>query len=114
MMVAARPHNEYSLGRRDVDSADPPYVAESRFGIWFLGTETWVEHVLTRAISDLERLIKDRRASYPVIVDVGCGFGRSFKLLHERFRPERMIGVDINPKMLAASAAESARHNLGV
>ena len=113
-MVAARPHNECALGRPDVDPADPPYVAELRFGIWFLSTETWVEHVLTRAISDLERLIKDRRASYPVIVDVGCGFGRSFKLLHERFRPERMIGVDINPKMLAASAAEFARHNLGV
>ena len=32
--------------------ADPgrsdPHVPESRFGIWFLGTEIWAEHVLER------------------------------------------------------------------
>jgi ubiquinone/menaquinone biosynthesis C-methylase UbiE len=113
-MVRALSDNEPALRKRGVDPDDPPYVAESRFGIWFLGTETWAEHVLTRAIRDLERLIKNRKPSYPVIVDVGCGFGRSFKLLHECFRPERMVGVDINPRMLEASSAEAARHKLYV
>lgn len=42
------------------------HVPESRFGQWFLATDTWAVHVLTRAISDLERLIEDRRESYPV------------------------------------------------
>lgn len=91
---------------------EAPYVAESRFGLWFLATETWVEHVLTRALRDLEPLIKDRRPSYPVVADIGCGYGRSFKLLHERFRPERMIGIDINPAMLEASAQQATRHGL--
>jgi ubiquinone/menaquinone biosynthesis C-methylase UbiE len=70
--------------------------------------------VLTRAINDLERLIENRLPSYPVIVDVGCGLGRSFKLLHERFKPERMIGVDIDGEMLQAAAAEIAKQNLTV
>jgi ubiquinone/menaquinone biosynthesis C-methylase UbiE len=90
------------------------YVPETRFGIWFLRTETWAKHVLERALNDLERLIVDRRASYPVIVDVGCGRGRSFKLLADRFRPERMIGVDVDADMLQVAAAEVARDNLKV
>jgi ubiquinone/menaquinone biosynthesis C-methylase UbiE len=103
--------------REDDLIASPPgarYVPESRFGVWFLGTDIWAEHVLERAIKDLERLIRDRRRSYPVIVDVGCGFGRSFKLLHDRFAPQRMVGIDINPTMLAAAATEAARHQLVV
>jgi SAM-dependent methyltransferase len=107
-------HGGLALGPGDAEPGGAAYVAESHFGLWFLGTETWVEHVLTRAICDLERLIPDRRDSYPVVADFGCGYGRSFKLLHERFQPERMIGVDINPEMLTASAAQAARHGLSV
>lgn len=91
-----------------------PHVPETRFGIWFLNTETWVEHVLRRAVADLDRLIPDRRPSYPVIVDVGCGRGRSFELLRDRFRPERLIGVDIDPAMIEAAAAEAAKRRLPV
>jgi ubiquinone/menaquinone biosynthesis C-methylase UbiE len=90
------------------------YVAESRFGVWFLGTEVWARHVLERALKDLEGLIENRRASYPVIVDVGCGYGRSFKLLNERFAPKRMVGVDVDPKMLALATKEAARNGLTV
>lgn len=90
------------------------YVPETRFGIWFLRTETWTKHVLERALNDLERLIVERRSSYPVIVDVGCGRGRSFKLLAERFRPERMIGIDVDADMLEVAAGEVAKDNLKV
>lgn len=76
------------------------WVPETGFGKWFLGTETWRIHVLERALADLDPLIPARRSSYPVILDIGCGCGRSFRLLHERFRPERMIGVDICAEML--------------
>jgi ubiquinone/menaquinone biosynthesis C-methylase UbiE len=76
------------------------YVPETRFGIWFLKTGTWTKHVLERAINDLQSLIGDRQSSYPVIVDIGCGRGRSFKLLHQRFQPSQMIGVDIDLEML--------------
>jgi len=85
-----------------------PYVPETRFGIWFLGTEVWVEHVLERALDNLEGLIEDRKASYPVIVDVGCGWGRSLELLHQRFAPQRIVAVDIDPAMLDIASARVA------
>lgn len=89
-------------------------MPETQFGKWFLRTGTWTEHVLERAIVDLERLIPDRQPAYPVIVDVGCGWGRSFKLLDDRFRPERMIGIDIDPAMVVAAASEAQKHGLKV
>ena len=97
-----------------VQQSTPSHVPESRFGIWFLGTETWAVHVLERAVNDLGCLIRDRQPSYPVIVDVGCGSGRSFKLLRDRFAPQRLIGIDIDPAMLAVAAAEAARHGVAV
>lgn len=84
----------------------PPHVPETAFGIWFLQTPTWTVHVLERALKDLERLIPERRASYPVVIDVGCGWGRSLPKLHQRFAPQRLIGIDVDPKMLEASQRE--------
>ena len=98
----------------EIDEAPAAHVRETRFGTWFLSTQTWAVHVLQRAFTDLERLIQDRRSSYPVIVDVGCCWGRSFKLLHERFAPRRLIGLDIDPAMLDAAGAEAARHGIDV
>ncbi|MBT4626346.1 MAG: class I SAM-dependent methyltransferase [Rhodospirillales bacterium] len=92
----------------------PVFVPETRFGVWFLGTEVWVEHVLDRAIKDLERLIENQKSSYPVILDVGCGWGRSFKILKERFSPQRMIGVDVNPNMLAITARQVSKQGIDV
>jgi ubiquinone/menaquinone biosynthesis C-methylase UbiE len=93
---------------------DEAHVPESRFGLWFLATDTWAVHVLARAISDLERLLIDRRDSYPVIVDVGCGFGRSFKLLQEKFAAHHLIGIDIDPGILAAATARAVRDGVDV
>lgn len=86
-----------------------PQIPETQFGKWFLRTETWTVHVLERALQDLVRLIPDRRASYPVVVDVGCGGGRSLKKLHARFAPNQLIGIDIDPGMLEVSAQAAAR-----
>lgn len=85
-----------------------PYVEETRFGKWFLKTETWRVHVLERAMADLARLIPERRASYDVVVDVGCGSGYSLPKLAQRFAPRELIGVDIDPQMLEAARAEAA------
>ncbi len=90
------------------------YVEETRFGVWFLGTETWVKHVLARAVADLDRLLGADRPAAPVVVDVGCGWGRSFRLLQNHFAPGRLIGCDIAPGMLALAAAEARRQGLAV
>lgn len=90
------------------------HVPETAFGKWFLQTHTWTVHVLERALRDLERLIPGRRERYPVVVDVGCGWGRSLPKLHERFQPEQLIGIDIDPEMLSASAAEARQAGIHV
>jgi len=83
------------------------FVPETRIGFWFLGTETWTTRVLRVALEDLERLIPNRRASYPVVLDVGCGQGKSFRPLIEHFSPQRLVGVDAEEKCLSL-AAEAA------
>lgn len=90
------------------------FVPESRFGVWFLKTETWAVHVLKRALVDLDRLIPDRQPRYGTIVDVGCGRGRSFRLLKDHFRPTRLIGVDVDGGMLKIAADETAADGLSV
>lgn len=91
------------------------FVPESRFGFWFLGTQTWETRVIRIALEDLERLIpKARRPNRPVILDVGCGQGKSFRPLHERFSPGRLIAIDFEPQCLERAAAEASREKLSV
>jgi SAM-dependent methyltransferase len=90
------------------------FVPETRFGFWFLGTETWVQHVLTVALNDLERLIPERQVTYPTILDVGCGQGNAFRLLHDKFSPQRLIGIDIDERSLRQARAQVSRDNLRV
>jgi ubiquinone/menaquinone biosynthesis C-methylase UbiE len=85
----------------------PDYVPETAFGKWFLRTRTWTVHVLERALADVDRLIPNRRSSYEVVADVGVGWGRSLQKLHDRFAPQRLIGIDVDPDMLAAAAHEA-------
>ncbi|HJW10064.1 MAG TPA: class I SAM-dependent methyltransferase [Holophagaceae bacterium] len=89
-------------------SAVPDYVEESAFGTWFLGTDTWFNQVLTVALDDVQRFLPEGR-SYPVVLDAGCGHGRSMVLLAERFRPDRIVGVDADPRMPAWARPATAR-----
>lgn len=91
-----------------------PHIAESTFGKWFLSTQVWETRVLDVAIDDLSDLIPGRRASYPIVVDLGCGSGKSFVRLHERFSPEQIIGIDIDAEMLRLSTREAEIHGLKV
>lgn len=85
-----------------------PYVPETAFGIWFLRTHTWEHHVLRVAINDLQRLIDGPLHDAPVIVDVGCGQGKSFRLLNQAFKPSRIVGIDFHQASLTL-AADAAR-----
>jgi SAM-dependent methyltransferase len=85
------------------------FVPETAFGIWFLRTYTWEHHVLRVAIRDLQRLITTPLPAAPVLVDVGCGQGISFRLLEQAFAPERIVGVDCHaPSLEAARRAADA------
>ncbi len=90
------------------------YVAETRFGFWFLRSHTWQHHVLRVAINDLRGLFGDAPPANPVVLDAGCGQGRSFQYLQQVFAPARLIGLDADPYSLKLSAEEAQRRGLEV
>ena len=90
------------------------YVEETRFGFWFLQSHVWQHHVLRVAINDLRSLFAGPLPEAPVLLDVGCGQGKSFDLLNEAFKPARIIGLDADPHSLDCSRAEAERLGLEV
>lgn len=92
----------------------PTYVEETRFGFWFLQSHVWQHHVLRVAINDLVRLSGSPLPQAPVLLDAGCGQGRSFGLLNTAFAPARMIGLDADPHSLECSRREAERLGLEV
>lgn len=83
------------------------YVPETRIGFWFLGSNTWRDHVLRLTIDELIRLNNSSFPTAPALVDVGCGQGHSLALLTEKFSPSRLIGVEYDARSL-----EKARERL--
>jgi ubiquinone/menaquinone biosynthesis C-methylase UbiE len=65
-------------------------------------------------VADLVRLIPERQASYGMVVDVGCGSGYSLPKLAQRFAPRELVGVDIDPQMLAVAGEEAQRAGVPV
>ena len=81
------------------------WVNETRFGKWFLGTDTWFKYVVSEAFTEFYVLLRNDFAENPCILDAGCGYGLSFPLLHEYFRPKSIIGIDIDPEIVQFAAA---------
>jgi len=93
----------------------PLFVPETRLGFWFLGTQTWETRVIRVALDDLERLIPaGSEPARPVVLDVGCGQGKSFKPLQERFAPQRLIGIDFEPACIERALEQAAKDRVAV
>ncbi|MGV8916925.1 MAG: class I SAM-dependent methyltransferase [Pseudomonas sp.] len=90
------------------------YVEETRFGFWFLRSHTWQHHVLRVAINDLRSLFDTPLPPDAVLLDAGCGQGKSFRHLNHVFAPARLMGVDADPHSLLLSAREAMRLGLDV
>jgi ubiquinone/menaquinone biosynthesis C-methylase UbiE len=90
------------------------YVEETRFGLWFLRSHTWQHHVLRVAINDLRSLFDSELPSVPVLLDAGCGQGKSFRRLREVFAPSRLLGVDADPDSLTMSRAEARAQGIDI
>ena len=90
------------------------YVEETRLGFWFLRSHTWQHHVLRVAINDLRSLFSDELPTAPVILDAGCGQGKSFQYLDKTFAPKRLIGLDADPLSLHLSAEETRRQGIDI
>lgn len=96
------------------DAPPSDYVPETRFGAWFLGTDMWLHFVIKVAVLDLARLMGPRKRAYPVVVDVGCGRGQALRLLKMFFRPQRLVGVDMDGEALEIARRRVTRHRLEV
>ncbi|HTC28124.1 class I SAM-dependent methyltransferase [Dyella sp.] len=94
--------------------ASPTYVEETRLGFHFLRSHTWQHHVLRVAINDLKRLIGEPLPQGGSLLDVGCGQGKSFRLLRDAFQPIRTLGLDADPHSIDLSRAEAAREGVNV
>ncbi len=85
------------------------YVAETRFGFWFLQSHVWQHHVLRVAIADLQRLVDPPLPDGCTLLDAGCGQGRSFRMLRGAFAPAKIIGMDADPHSLECSRGEAGK-----
>ena len=92
--------------------ASPTYVEETRIGFRFLSTFTWQHHVLRVAINDLKKLCGEPAPQGGVLLDVGCGQGKSFRLLQDAFQPQQLIGLDADPHSIALSRAEADKEQI--
>jgi ubiquinone/menaquinone biosynthesis C-methylase UbiE len=92
--------------------ASPTYVEETRIGFHFLRSHTWQHHVLRVAINDLRRLIGEPLPQGGSLLDVGCGQGKSFRLLRDAFQPVRVLGLDADPRSIELSRAEAVREGI--
>jgi ubiquinone/menaquinone biosynthesis C-methylase UbiE len=92
--------------------ASATYVEETRIGFVFLRRHTWQHHVLRVAINDLKRLVGEPLPQGGTLLDVGCGQGRSFRLLRDAFAPARIVGLDADPHSVALSAREAEREGI--
>jgi ubiquinone/menaquinone biosynthesis C-methylase UbiE len=88
------------------------YVEESRIGFWFLGTLTWEKQVVKVALADLAKLLPEPELRCATVLDAGCGQGKALKLLKHRFKPAKLIAVDLDPHALLAARAEAKRRKL--
>jgi len=88
------------------------HVPETTIGKLFLNSRTWTNQVLEIALKDLTRLLGQESRHYTVIADVGCGYGRSLKKLSDRFKPNKLIAMDIDPEMIDATKKEARLNKL--
>ncbi len=92
------------------------WVRETRFGRWFLSTDTWVRYVLLEAVQDFSSLLVGQNTKVAKILDAGCGQGLAFSLLEKQFSPDSIIGIDVDAELLAIAgeAAESCACRVSV
>ena len=82
-----------------------PFVPETRFGTWFLGTNTWARYVVTEAMQNLRTLLPADARPVRRVLDAGSGPGVSIVLLDEMFQPEEIIAIEADPHEVQRSTA---------
>lgn len=102
--ISARPPLSETPAPRGV-----PFVPETRFGTWFLGTQTWARYVVAAAFDSLQELLPPGRRPIRRVLDAGSGPGVSLLLLDERFRPDEIVAIEADPHEVERSRRAGAR-----
>jgi SAM-dependent methyltransferase len=85
------------------------WTPDTRFGAWFQNTSVWRRYVVALALDGFEELLGGEPPRARVLLDAGCGAGSAFEEITARFRPARILGVDIDPQQLAHARQSAAR-----
>ncbi len=93
---------------------DLEWVRETRIGKWFLSTKIWYRYVLAVAVEDCQRLLRARAQRVDTLLDIGCGQGASFTLLDRYLQPKRILGIDIDARLLDKAAETAAQCRCGI
>jgi SAM-dependent methyltransferase len=93
---------------KSIPPAPLEWVPETAFGKWFLSTGIWLKYVLSKAVTDLKELAGEPAQNANRLLDAGCGWGVTFPLLAEAFKPRSIIGIDVEAHQLER-AAQNAR-----
>ena len=90
-------------------ASDPvEWTPETRFGVWFQGTNIWTRYVLSEALEELFQLMPESPPADSVIVDAGCGEGLAIPILQRLFAPRQIIGIDIDAQLFARAETSLA------
>lgn len=84
------------------------WTPDTRFGVWFQNTTVWRRYVLTLALDGFEQLLGSATPRPKVLLDAGCGAGQAFEGIAARFRPERILAVDIDRRQLDLARRSAA------
>ncbi len=76
------------------------WVRETRFGRWFLQSGTWVRYVLGVAIKDFSQILTPQPIKMDKILDAGCGQGLALPLIEQSWKPNEIVGIDIDVELL--------------
>jgi len=90
------------------DAGRRPWTPDTRFGAWFQNTTVWRRYVVALALAEFERLRGEAPPRPRVVLDAGCGAGSAFAEIAARFRPERIVAVDIDPRQLELARQSAA------
>lgn len=86
-----------------------PWVHETRFGQWFIGTRVWERYVVEVSMRQFVRLLAARGRKPQRVLDAGCGPGVSLPLIEQYFKPEVIVALDIDPGEIERSRVQSRR-----
>ncbi len=97
-----------------ITSAKSSWIPETRFGVWFQSTDIWHEYVLTESLKTLADMEQAQPGQYARILDVGCGAGMSFPIMDELFAPREILGIDIDPELVAEARLRTEEYRCSV